>query len=359
MTQQEEKPIDNIIISYFEGTISSEELGQLRYWISENSNNRDYFKKLVQIHKASDIAFNTEEFDAKEAFKKISKQYPELKSSNTNNYIRQIRFSIGKVAAILVLGFLLGYGVNNIIGSSLLKGHHALSKSAITVPLGSKSKISLPDGTEVWLNAGSSLNYYSDYCITKRDVYLIGEGYFKVAKMKKPFIVHATGLAIKALGTEFNVKAYPDEKVTEAILVHGSIAVDKFIKKDIKSPVNETGVVLIPGQKVVYYRPTSLPSDSLLSGKMEVSNVNPLSAISWKEKCWIIEKEELQSLVIKLERKYDVKIIITNNDLKRFKFTGVLKNESIEQVLRALCLSAPIRFKFIKSTVYLSDSIQQ
>ncbi len=357
MTLKEEKPIDNVILSYFDETISPEELEQLRCWISDSSNNREYFKKLVQIHKASSIAFNAEEFDAKTAFKKISKKYPELKSSKTNNHIKQICFRIGKIAAILVLGILLGYGGKS-INSSWSKKNNTLSKSVITVPLGSKSKVSLPDGTEVWLNAGSSLNYYSDYGINKRDVFLIGEGYFKVTKMKVPFIVHTTGLAIKALGTEFNVKAYPDEKVTEAILVHGSIAVDKMVKNDEKYSVDETSVVLVSGQKVVYHRSTSASSDSFLSGKMEVSNINPLSAISWKEKCWIIEKEELQSLIIKLERKYDVKIIITSKDLKKFKFTGVLKNESIEQVLKALSLSAPIKFRFIKGTVYLSDNIQ-
>jgi len=356
MTQEKESAMDDIILSYFDGTISSDELVQLKYWISECSENREYFKALARIHKALSIAANTEGFDAKAAFTKISNKYPDLKSSYTNRHFRQIYFTIAKVAAIIIFGFLLGYAYNNIINSTGSINHGELSKSEFTVPLGSKSKVLLPDGTEVWLNAGSSLNYYSDFGSKRRDVFLSGEGYFKVAKMKKPFIVHAGGLTVKALGTEFNVKAYADEFVTQAILVHGSIAVDKIAPNNEKTGDEKGGVILVPGQQVVYHRPTTAPAESILAEKLEVRDINPQSAISWKEKCWIIEKEELQSLAIKLERKYEIKIVISGNDLKKFKFTGVLKNESIEQVLIALSLSAPIKYKFIKGIVYLSDS---
>jgi transmembrane sensor len=356
MTKEEANPMDDIILSFFDETISSEELEQLRFWISDSPKNKEYFKKLVRIHKATNSALNVEKINAKTAFTKISDKYPDLKSSSSNRKFRRIYFTIGKIAAILIFGFFLGFVFRNSISSPGSKKHQDLSKCEFTVPLGSKSKVLLPDGTEVWLNAGSSFNYYSDFGLKKRDVFLSGEGYFKVAKNKKPFIVHASGLTVKALGTEFNVKAYADEKVTEAILVHGSIAVDKIIRNEEESSTDKNGIILIPGQKVIYYRPTSASSESATSGKMEVSNINPLSAISWKEKCWIIEKEELQSLAIKLERKYEVKIAIKGNDLKKFKFTGVLKNESIEQVLIALSLSAPIKYKFIKGTVYLFDS---
>ena len=152
------------------------------------------------------------------------------------------------------------------------------------------------------------------------------------------------------------MKAYADEGITQAILVHGSIAVDKIIPNNDKSTDQKAGVILEPGQQVIYHRPTTASAESILAEKMVVSNINPQSAISWKEKCWIIEKEELQSLAVKLERKYEIKIVFIDNDLKKFKFTGVLKNESIEQVLIALRLSAPIKYKFIKGIVYLSDS---
>lgn len=356
MTQEKERAMDDLIISYFDETISPDELTQLKDWISESSENRAYFKALAKIHKASSIAANIEGFDAKAAFIRISNKYPDLKPTNTNKHFRQIYFTVAKVAAIIIFGFILGYAFDHVIHSSEAVNRGVLSKSEFTVPLGSKSKVLLPDGTEVWLNAGSALNYYSNFGSKRRDVFLSGEGYFKVAKMKKPFIVHAGGLTVKALGTEFNVKAYADESITQAILVHGSIAVDKIAPNNEKTRDEKEGVILVPGQQVVYHRSATASAESILAEKLEVRDINPQSAISWKEKCWIIEREELQSLAVKLERKYEIKVVIMGNDLKKFKFTGILKNESIEQVLIALRLSAPIKYKFIKGTVYLSDS---
>ena len=200
MTQEKENAMDAIILSYFDGTISSDEVVQLKNWISESPENHTYFKSLVKLHKASTIAANIEGFDANAAFTRISKKHPELKTVNTKKHLRQIYYTIAKVAAILIIGFTLGYAFTHIINRSTETNLAGLSKSEFTVPLGSKSKVLLPDGTEVWLNAGSSLNYYADFGSKRRDVYLSGEGYFHVAKQKKPFIVHAGSLTIKALG---------------------------------------------------------------------------------------------------------------------------------------------------------------
>ncbi|NJK96971.1 MAG: FecR domain-containing protein [Bacteroidales bacterium] len=118
--------------------------------------------------------------------------------------------------------------------------------------MGSKSSIRLPDGTEVVLNAGSKLTYDFSYGITSREVSLIGEGYFKVAKQKNsPFIVKTAKAHIKALGTEFNVKAYPEENEVEAILVEGTIQVNKFDLKKRRIELSDSGIILKPGQKIL------------------------------------------------------------------------------------------------------------
>src|SRR5260221_1009127 len=117
--------------------------------------------------------------------------------------------------------------------------------SRITTKNGSKTNLLLPDGTRVWLNAGSSITYDSSYDKMMREVILSGEGYFDVVRNKeKPFIIHAAKINIKVLGTQFNVKSYPTDNTTEASLIHGSIEVtfrDKPNKK----------IILKPNEKIV------------------------------------------------------------------------------------------------------------
>ncbi len=110
---------------------------------------------------------------------------------------------------------------------------------------GSKSKVELPDGSVVWLNAGSTLTYDKDFGKENRAVTLIGEGFFDVTKNKeKPFIISTESISIKVLGTVFNVKAYKEDKQTETSLIHGSIEVT------IKNRPNDK-IILSPSEKLI------------------------------------------------------------------------------------------------------------
>ncbi len=98
------------------------------------------------------------------------------------------------------------------------------SKNQISTKNGSKTSLVLPDGTKVWLNAGSQLDYDKNYGNKLREVSLVGEAYFDVVKnTERPFLIHTRKMDIKVLGTAFNVKCYPGEKTTETSLVRGSI----------------------------------------------------------------------------------------------------------------------------------------
>ena len=121
----------------------------------------------------------------------------------------------------------------------------------IAVPLGAKSCITLPDGTKAWLNAGTELTYNEDYGQKKRTLFLTGEAFFDVAKDKEhPFIVNTSDLIIQALGTQFNVKAYPEEKIITTTLVEGKIDV-----RMIKSNRQLKKVTLLPNEEIVYFVP--------------------------------------------------------------------------------------------------------
>jgi ferric-dicitrate binding protein FerR (iron transport regulator) len=168
-------------------------------------------------------------------------------------------------------------------------------------------------------------------------------------------------MSVKALGTEFNVRAYPDEKVTETMLVSGKVLIDNGET----DAIMEQPVELKPGQKYSVSATDRTETDEHpVSG--EDAHPEPLptpviqqlpptvvnAEVSWKEANWRIEREELQSLAVKLERRYDVKIKIDER-LKTYRFSGTLKDESLEQVLTAMQFSSPILFYIKGKDVFI------
>jgi ferric-dicitrate binding protein FerR (iron transport regulator) len=271
------------------------------------------------------------------------------KEPRLNTLFRTIR----RVAAIVTVSFASGAACHYYWA----KQPEQVAFVETIVPLGSKSELKLPDGSTVWLNAGSTLRYPTDYGRATRDIYLEGEGYFKVAKQQeKPFTVHTAWSKIRALGTEFNVKAYPGEELVETTLIKGEVAIEK---SGADGAVDQA-VRLKPGQKLLVVAPTKAVTESAGDLQPEApatapDPIRPVPAVeqlppdiaeaevSWKEQQWRIESAPLQDLAIKLGRRYNVHIRV-DESLKNHRFTGTLKDESLEQVLHAMQLSSPILF---------------
>lgn len=231
---------------------------------------------------------------------------------------------------------------------------------SINTPNGTRSEITLSDGTKVWLNAGSILEYSAAYNVNSREVTLNGEAFFQVAtNKKKPFVVKASGLNITAYGTAFNVKAYPEDRTITATLVEGKIKVEGVDREQ-----KRFAYVLEPNQNVV------IEKDPLPSGKEQMTGtdktkpaaghelvipvyrkihlneqVNTIAYTSWKDKRWVLEKESLRDLVVSLERRYNIKIHFESKELENLNFTGIIQNETFEQVLKILQLTAPICYE--------------
>ena len=235
------------------------------------------------------------------------------------------------------------------------------------VPLGSKASIVLKDSTIVWLNAGSKLRYSNNFGNTSRTVFLVGEGYFEVAKnTKKPFIVETSEVNIRALGTKFNVKAYPDDNSLETILIEGLIIVEKNDQSEILGL--ERGTLLRPHERITikpgFVSETSekkslnteknkSPKKTAIFSKVENTNIYT----SWKENTWEFKSEKLIDLARKLERRYDVCISFDDKTLKEESFTGKLENESLEQVMKALELSSRVKIKIDGKNVSIDRRI--
>jgi ferric-dicitrate binding protein FerR (iron transport regulator) len=239
-----------------------------------------------------------------------------------------------QLAAVLAIGLFLGYYLN-----SLEKSTSPVYYTAVA-PKGSVSEMVLPDGSQIFLNSGSKIKYTIDGTSNKREVFLTGEAWFHVAKLKeKPFLVHTSYYDVQVTGTKFNVKTYPDEKKVVTTLEEGSVNIES--SKNMKL---EKDIRLKTGEQLVYDKE---------SKRIEIKEVNTRWFTSWKDNKLIFVNLSLKDLKILLERKYGVEIEITDIDILDYHYDGTLKNETILEVLEILKNTLPIQYQIVGQKVII------
>ena len=187
------------------------------------------------------------------------------------------------------------------------------------VPAGQRARLKLPDGTFVWLNAGSTLTYPSVFG-KERKVYLQGEGFFDVAKNQdSPFIVSAGSLNIRALGTQFNVFCYPNVEMISTSLIEGAVKVYR--------PEDEVnGIVLEPNQQLIYNQKS-----------FQMFRMQNKDDLLWKEGIYNFKSERLEEILKKLELYYDVKIIVKSPEILSYRYTGKFRQrDGVAEILRII-----------------------
>ncbi len=361
--------LKELLRKYKDKACTPEELEKLRSYFSERKHEALIKHSLYKELENYTIPVQpTPEFDSKRIFENIQSAISEPASSEESAPVedkrRSLIFRMLKIAAIVIPAFLLG----GILSHFLLSSQPTPEKitcTEIKSPFGARSEVVLPDGSIVWLNAGSKISYSSDFNEKGRDVQLHGEGYFKVAKnAEMPFRVKTGDLSIQAIGTEFNVKSYDDEDVIETTLVEGKISIRQAQKQ-------KNSVYLGPNQKAIYVKynknltvrnltpvnDTKRENLTMKKGKIYVAEkIDPEPVIAWKDNRLIIKGEELNTLAVKLERKYDVKFVFESESLKKFRFTGTLENETLTQVLDVIKLSAPLEYKLQGKSVMVFEN---
>ncbi|MEJ0102165.1 MAG: FecR family protein [Bacteroidota bacterium] len=219
--------------------------------------------------------------------------------------------------------------------------------NTISTKYGSRTKIELPDGSTVWLNAGSKLTYDKDFGNSLREVNLTGEGFFDVVhNAEKPFIIHTSFFDIKDLGTQFNVKCYPEDKTTETSLVEGSVEIT--VKK---RPNNKW--ILKPDEKLVLLNENisdemkkEVPGikSSHLSQQpiVAIKKLTYLPADSFSvETAWTYNKlsfddEAFSEVAKKMARWYDCEFEFRNKKLENIHLNGSFISETLDQAMEAL-----------------------
>lgn len=208
-----------------------------------------------------------------------------------------------------------------------------LQDICISAPTGCRSAVALPDGTNVWLNAGSKLSYSQSYGLSDRNVTLVGEGYFEVAEdSDKPFTVSSSSLSVTVHGTKFNVEDYGSDRMSRVSLLEGSVSLTAAGASD--------EVFLKPGEVALLDR---------ASGEVTVSEANVANSKEWVNGYLFFDDETLGSIASQLEASYDVTINFSSEDLKDIRFYGnfVRHVQTIDEVLGIL--SGTDKFHYIKS----------
>ena len=242
----------------------------------------------------------------------------------------------------------------------------AVQTSEVMAKPGARTKLVLPDGTQVWLNSGSKLHYNNDFNTRLREVSLEGEAFFDVVKdAARPFIVHTSAINVKVLGTAFNVKSYPRDKVIETTLLRGMIEITR--KDDPSAPK----VILKPNEKLVINKtqepirpssPAAAHSDTEAEGVSNIS-ITPVpmnipdsdkAEISWMYNKLVFDGDSFEELAAKMERWYNIKITFKNDQLFKYRFKGVFNNETVKEALDALQLTAAFTYSIKDNIVVLN-----
>ena len=312
------------------------------WWQTQNSTNtsptkesNDHFNKILDIANSTDLIDNAMMIDDKTNFAKKTKPF--------------LKWSMATAAVLIGLAVCIQY-VNSNKNNLLDIGNNY---NEIIAKRGTKTKIILPDGSQVWLNSDSKLSYGARFNDTIREVSLEGEAYFDVIKDKKrPFIVMTNALNIRVLGTAFNIKSYAHDATIETTLIRGMIEVRKNNEPATKK------IVLTPNEKLVYNKLEALlvrPNNeqNTIAKKLESLSITTLSKnipdSSRVETAWIygrlvFDGDSFEALAEKMERWYNIKITIQNQSISNNRFSGVFEKENVEEAFKALQLITMFKY---------------
>jgi len=261
--------------------------------------------------------------------------------------IRRLVLFTGSIAASLVVVFFIARRPSKPL---------AATPNVISTRFGSKSRVQLPDGTEVWLNADSRLTYGKDFGSQTREVALSGEAFFDVQKdIDHPFIIRTGALEVRVLGTAFNIRSYQNEKTSEATLVRGAIEVTLNSSPDRK-------IVMRPSDRLVVQNAGNAKISSPAKEdtlywvrKVDIKEDDKASLESvWKKNSLAFRNESLENVADRIEHWFNVKVDIQDEELRKMTYSCDFKDESLHQVMEALHLTGRFQYQIVKDSVIIT-----
>ncbi|MEI6276947.1 MAG: FecR domain-containing protein [Prolixibacteraceae bacterium] len=307
---------EDLIARYLNQGCDEEEVLELLRWINESEQNKSEYISLKDIWDSSiQVTDHTEN--------QLALFYKGQYLTSRKSRRLYVGFSVA-VAAILLLALVIDIFIPRIAD------RRNNGVQVVSVPLGSRSKVILADGTQVNLNSGSELRYSNLFSSQNRAVTLSGEAYFDVkSDTKHPFIVSTKNFDVKVTGTRFNVMAYSDDNENTTTLEEGKITLQLL--------GNSNSIDIQPGKRFSFDKNGQ---------KYSLNTADVEQEISWKDGEFVFKSIKFLDLARRLERWYDVKLSFSDARLTTLVYSGRFKNqETIWQVLDALSLTSPVDYK--------------
>lgn len=316
---------------FLEGKAKKGDKETILAWFSdlriENDLRKEYRQIWTELPEKPDI----KEYDGSVILDRI---YHTLKLEESATFsgrsgLTRIINILSKVAAVLFIALVTFLFINR---NNVIPTGDKTAYSEIFSPLGTRTMFYLSDGSSGWLNGGSTLKFPIEFKGRTREVILRGEGYFDVlSDNKKPFVVSGEQIEVVAYGTSFNVMAYPEDHISAITLVSGSVEVLGKRGGDAHS-----FGLLEPNQMCTYVAGASSPN---------ITSVDVDKITAWKEGKLIFRNEPFSEVVKKINRWYNVEIVIKDEILDSYVYMATFQDETLDEVLKLITLSAPIRFE--------------
>ncbi len=318
---------EDLIVAYLSGNANRQDIEALKVWLNESSENRKYFLQRQEIWFSSISEKESSLYDVNKAFELFRNKTERRGCQEKEKSFRRfpLFFRYVAVVAILLAISMISYYKG---GESVKK---VFAQIVVEAPMGSRTKLNLPDGTLVWLNAGSRIAYSQGFGVDDRKVELQGEGYFEVRhNADVPFLVETKDLKVRVLGTKFNFRDYPDDKEVMVSLMEGKVALNNLLK-------NEAEAFLKPNQCVILDKK---------SGNMTIQSMQVNNSREWTNGYLFFDEELMTDIVKELQRSYSVKISFATDSLKDIRFYGnfVRQEQTLEEVLNALTATGKMHY---------------
>lgn len=324
----------NVIKRYLDGTGQKGDREKIFSWFSDIPAESDLRRQYNRYWNELSADLNLEGYDEEKILGKI---YHEIKLEESESSEKpktgrgvgqKVITLFTRIAAVLFIPLTIFIFINR--ERFISTGYTAYSE--IYAPAGTRAKFNLPDGSSGYLNGGSTVKFPTEFRGKSREVNLKGEAFFDVlSNPQKPFVVSGSNINVVAYGTSFNVEAYPEDKINKVTLVKGKVEVLGKTNNKVQS----LGM-LTPGEMCVFNKEKS---------SYQFVQVDAHKIVSWKDGKLAFTNEPFEEVVKKLNRRYSVNIIINDEKLKTYTYLATFEDETLDEVLKLIKLSAPIEVR--------------
>ncbi|MCB0617516.1 MAG: FecR domain-containing protein [Saprospiraceae bacterium] len=306
-----------LIAKYLSGNLGPEEKEALFAWVKASDANRTFFEEMVQVWGMTEqLEPSLPAVDLDDEWAQIQQRLqvgPVKMPSTSGKTVRlSIRFALARVAAVLLLALAaLWWYYRPVIGGEW---------TTIETALHEEREVTLPDGSRVWLNERTRLSYRTNF--DQRHIQLSGEAFFKVERDEsRPFVIYGGDTRTEVLGTSFNLRAYPEEKMVELTVKTGLVAFSEqkgFVKESVELPAGNSGLF-------------DQGSGELTVASQEISNAD-----AWHTGRLEFHDQSLAEVKDALERYFGTEILVENPAILECPYTGQFQQPELDQVLSVL-----------------------